>query len=131
MNKEKVFMTLDVIGVLLAIAGTLALIVSLVSCGFNGNQQVSVSDSTQHVVNSGTSTFSIQFSFISEIKGLCEDSLKTEYFATEEEYNKAVADCTFAKLVILNANPKQSFCTADRSGLTPEQLLQIISLCGS
>lgn len=131
MNKEKVFLTLDVLGVVITILMAILTLILFVGCGFNGNQQVSVSDSTQHVVTSGNTTFSIQFSFITEVEDLCKDSLGTIPFPTQEEYLKAVADCTFAKLAILSANPKQSLCSADRTGLTPEQLVQIIALCGS
>ncbi len=109
---------------------SLLLLLPLAACGFNGNQSLEVKDSTQHIVNSGTATFSIEFSFISEIKALCEESLATTAYADATEKAKAVADCTFAKLAILSANPKDSVCSADRTGLPPDQLAQILALCG-
>ncbi len=108
----------------------LLILLCATGCGVNGTQKVDIPDSTQRVVTSGTSTFSIQFSFISEVKGLCQDSLATTEFASTAEYDKAVADCTLAKLAILSSNPKQSLCTADRTGLTPDQLVQLVALCG-
>lgn len=113
------------------IAVLLLLMLALDGCGFNGEQKLTTSDSTQHIVNSGTSTFAIQFSFISEMRQLCEDSLAETAYASEVARTAAIADCTFEKLAILNFNPRQSLCTGDRSGLTPEQLAQIEALCGA
>ncbi len=88
------------------------LVITIQACGFNGEQRF---DATQ----SGTSTtdISVTFAFIDQVEKLCVmDTLVADY-ATADLYNKAVAECTFAKLSTINVAQ-----VCNTPGLTPAQL---------
>lgn len=118
---------------------TILLSLFLIGCGLNGTQKFDVSDSTQNVVQSGSSfTYvTIRLEFIQQVNDLCKASLLESDYASEELYNKAVAECTFKNLAILNINPAQvtdftsQYCQpgADLSSFTPDQIAQIQSAC--
>ncbi len=87
------------------------LYIQIVSCGFNGEQKLTL---TQQ--GTSTTVTTITFGFIDQIKDLCVMDTMRSLYATDELYNKAVADCVFAKTQSINT---QALCS--QPGLTPEQ----------
>lgn len=115
----------------------LLLLLFTASCGFNGKQKVETNDSKQEVIISGESYnyVVVRLEFIKEMKELCAESLLSSNYESEELYDKAVADCTFEHLSVLNTSALTSFTTDycnlgdNTSQLTPEQLANIEAAC--
>lgn len=110
-----------------------------VGCGFNGDQRLTTNDSTQHILISGDaySYIVVRLEFIQQINDLCRDANIQSDYATEALYKKAVADCTFHQLSILNIDPakvkdfQNAYCEpgADLSGFTPQQASDVLAAC--
>lgn len=86
------------------------------ACGFNGDQKVSVRDSNHNI--------NVIFTFIQQIKDLCTAQTNPADYPTAFLYNKAIADCTFKNLSLLNMQQIVEGCALP--DLTPEQQ----QLCG-
>lgn len=80
----------------------------LTSCG---DSKVKVQDSKHKGKISGE-TYSyviLQLEFIQQIKQLCQELNVLSDFNTVTDYNKAVAECTFENLSVLDLNALEQF----------------------
>lgn len=119
----------------LVLRNTLIALLAFTSCGFNGNQRLSVNDSLQSVTLSGEAFtyIVVRLEFIDEIKILCQDL----HFDIPDAQvrNKTVAECTFDRLTLLNfdfgslLDVQNELCQQDPSTLTPDQLQVYNTIC--
>lgn len=117
------------------------LLLLLTSCGFNGNQKLEVTDSTQRIVQDGTSfTYIIvRLEYIQQIQEICTNANPISDFTSESEQKKAIAKCTIENMKLLNINVgqvdnfKNKYCVpgADLTGFTPQQVLDIQAACAA
>jgi hypothetical protein len=87
----------------------------------SGTEQVQVSGTTDSNVN-------IVFGFISQVEQLCEMQTPADTFQTTDQYNEAVADCTFSNLTLLQTQAITTNCSLPN--LTAQEI-QVCSLLGS
>ena len=91
----------------------------------------------QHVSGQATVTTTIELGFLDQLTKLCTDEFGTTIYATSADHDKAVADCVFNHLSLLNVTPAQlstfgsNYCKAgaDLSSFTLDQQTQILSTC--
>ena len=76
----------------------------------SGNEQVQVSGTTNSNIN-------IVFQFITQIEQLCQMQNPADTFQTTDQYNEAVAACTFSQLSVINVTQ-----VCNTPGLTPAQI---------
>jgi len=102
-------------------------LIQCISCGFNGDQKISTNDSMQYIV--------IRLEPIQQFITLCQQSNLRSDFESDTLYNKAVADCVFDKLELINAAQLQAFQNAncqpgaDLSQYTLQQQSDIRAAC--
>lgn len=89
-----------------ALAGLLILMLLFTSCG---DSTIKLENPDEPITGETYSYVVIQMEFISEMRLLCEQSLATQSFVTEELRNKEIADCTFDKLSILDLEALNNF----------------------
>ena len=99
----------------------LILCLFITSGWMSGTEQVQVSGTTQSNVN-------IVFQFITQVEELCEMQTPADTFQTTDQYNEAVADCTFSNLTLLQTQAVTQNCSLPNL-TTAEQ--QVCSLLGS
>lgn len=78
----------------------------LVSCG---DSTIKLEEPDNAIEGETYSYVIIRAEFISEMRTLCEQSLATQSFETQELRNKEIADCTFDKLSFINIDAINSF----------------------
>lgn len=100
-----------------------------------GSFDVNVPNSTQNVVQSGSSYayIVVRLEFINEIKQLCQDL--NNNVPDSNERARLVADCTFERMSLLNfdfgalTDVQNDLCTIDPATLTPDQLQVYLAIC--
>lgn len=113
------------------------LLTGIVSCDY----RVKTNDSTQNVVQSGTSyTYVIvRLEFIQQLHDICKDSLLESSYASQVLYDQAVAQCTLDSMSILNFNPSQvssfvqQYCqpNSDLSALSAQEQANVLAACAA
>lgn len=112
-------------------------LLGLTACDYN----VKTNDSTQSVVQSGTSYayVVVRLDFIQQIQMLCEQSLLSSDYSNITTYNQAVAQCTLEHLSVSNVDTNQltsfvnQYCqpNSDLSSFDPAQKTDILAACAA
>ena len=105
------------------------------------NSTLKTKTEDQKIVSSGESHnyVIVRLEFIEQIRQLCQDKLLQQDYETLELWKKAIADCTFNNLDIVNINPIQAntfmdtYCApnADLSQLSEQDQLSILATCNT
>lgn len=114
----------------------LVLLSLLVSCG-KSSIEVEDSNHTATVEGEAFSYIIVKFDFITDIKSLCQDSNPSIDFDSTVEHRRAVSDCTFDNLSILDTTLlsefNSGFCDANEAydELSDIDKLKVDEICGA
>ena len=115
----------------------IAMLPALIAC----EAKVKTETQDQKLVSSGESYnyIVVRIEFLDQINQLCKDSILASEYEDELLLKKAIADCTFDNLSLLNIDPQlatsfnNDYCKedADLSQFGPNEILNINAACAA